>query len=158
MIRFFKSFFYAARGIFSCLKTERNMRVHFCAAFYTAVLMPFYGFSAAEKCVVFLTVAAVIAAEAMNTAVEALTDKACPERSRYAELAKDASSGAVLVTAVGAAAVGFTLFFKPRIIKSTAMWFLSHKLALIGMIATLVGWVIIITRPVGRQKYFNSEF
>ena len=80
MRRFAKSFCYAFCGVVSCLKTERNMRVHFCAAFYVFMLMPFYGFTAAEKAVILLTIGSVISAEAFNTAAEAAADAVTLEK------------------------------------------------------------------------------
>ena len=40
-----RSFVNAGRGIFACIKNERNMRIHLCMAFYVLTLMPFYNFS-----------------------------------------------------------------------------------------------------------------
>ena len=80
MRRFAKSFCYAFCGVVSCLKTERNMRVHFCAAFYVFMFMPFYGFTAAEKAVILLTIGSVISAEAFNTAAEAAADAVTLEK------------------------------------------------------------------------------
>ena len=64
----------------------------------------------AEWAVLFLTIAAVLAAEAINTAIEQAVDLACPERNPQAGAAKDVAAGAVLLCALGAIAVAVCLF------------------------------------------------
>ena len=62
-----------------------------------------------------LAVVAVWAAEALNTAIEFVTDLASPEFSSLARKAKDVAAGAVLITAVGAVIIGL-LIFGPRLL------------------------------------------
>jgi diacylglycerol kinase (ATP) len=52
--------------------------------------------------------------EALNTAFEFLTDVASPTFHPVAGKAKDVAAGAVLITAVGAVAIGL-LVFGPRL-------------------------------------------
>ena len=49
--------------------------------------------------------------EAVNTALEALTDLVSPDYHPLAGAVKDIAAGAVLLGAVAAVAVGFALFF-----------------------------------------------
>lgn len=151
MIKFLRSFIFAVSGIISCIKTERNMRIHCCAAFYVLLLMPFYEFSAGEKAVIFLTIGAVIAAEATNTAIESTIDLVSPKINPIAKLVKDAAAGAVLITAVAAAAVGITLFIDPDVIRSIGEWFTSHTAALIITIISALCWIAVIALPCGRN-------
>ena len=67
----FKSFLYAFRGVRFCVKNERNMRIHLAAAVFVTVFSLVYGLTPGEYAVLFLTMGAVVAAEAVNTAVEA---------------------------------------------------------------------------------------
>lgn len=55
----------------------------------------------------------VLSSELMNTAVERAVDLASPEEHALAKAAKDAAAGAVLVTAVFAAAVGLAVLGPP---------------------------------------------
>ena len=43
--RFVDSFLYAAQGIRTAVREERNMRFHLCAAFYVYLFSLFYGLS-----------------------------------------------------------------------------------------------------------------
>ena len=70
--------------------------------------------SRGEWCWVVLAIMAVWTAEALNTAVEFLADAAVPQRHPLVEKAKDAAAGAVLISAVGAAAIG-SIVFLPRL-------------------------------------------
>lgn len=152
MKRFLKGFYYAAVGIVSCIKTERNMRVHLCAAFYVLLLMPFYGFTRGEKAAVFICIGAVTAAEAFNTAIEAAVDLSSSELHPLAKLAKDAAAGAVLLMAAASAAVGVTLYFDMEAFGRIGEYFSAHPMMLVLMAISAVGWVFAITRPVGKRK------
>lgn len=104
--RFVRGFLYAGRGIARTLATERNMRFHFTAALcvlaFDAAVRP----SAALVALDVFACTVVIAAELVNTAVEASTDLATNGQwSRSAEVAKDAAAAAVLVVAAGAVAI-----------------------------------------------------
>lgn len=135
-----RSFVYAGRGIFTCIKNERNMRIHLCAAFYVLLLMPFYGFTRGEKALVFLCIGLVTALEAVNTAVESAVDLISPKKHPLAGLAKDAAAGAVLFAAIGAAAVGVTLYFDTAVLKSIFDWFASRPLLAVLFVLSMIGW------------------
>ncbi len=108
---FFKGFFYAGRGLLNAL-SERNFRFHLCAAatviFFGA---KFYSFRASEWAVLLLTCAVVLSLECVNTALERLCDKVCPEQDNLIKKCKDIAAGAVLVSAIFAAAIGVVLFW-----------------------------------------------
>jgi len=72
------------------------------------------GITRLEWCAIAIVIALVWAAEALNTALEALADAAVPERHPKIREAKDAAAGAVLVVAIAAALVG-ALVFLPRL-------------------------------------------
>ena len=57
-----------------------------------------------------LTIVLVLAAEGVNTAVEAAVDLASPAYHPLAKVAKDVAAGTVLLTAIGAVIVGLILF------------------------------------------------
>ena len=105
-----KSIFYAVNGITLMLKSQQNARIH--AAFTVAVIALGFCFklSNCEWCVIILAIAAVWAAEAFNTAIEALVDVASPEIHPLAGKAKDVAAGAVLISAIGSAIVGLIIF------------------------------------------------
>ena len=130
-----------------CIKNERNMRIHLCASFYVLLLMPFYGFSRGEKALVFLCIGLVTALEAVNTAVEAAIDLISTEKHPLAGLAKDASAGAVLFAAIGAAAVGFTLYFDTETLSGIFGWFSARPFFAVLFVLSLPAWAAFIFVP-----------
>ncbi|MDT8286048.1 MAG: diacylglycerol kinase family protein [Elusimicrobiales bacterium] len=103
------SFKYAFRGIGHAF-SEPNFRVHIAAALAVSSLGYWLGLSPLEWCAVLLCFAAVMSAEAMNSAVEKLTDLVSPGRHELAGKAKDMAAGAVLISAIMAAAIGCIIF------------------------------------------------
>ena len=100
----------ALRGVREGLRTQRNLRIQFaCAAAAIAVgLWLRLGFQ--EWATLILAMAAVLASELMNTAIEAAVDLICAAPSEGARRAKDFAAGATLLAALGAALVGLCLF------------------------------------------------
>jgi diacylglycerol kinase len=104
------SFRYAIAGLWWTVKTQRNMRIHVTIGVAAFILGAILRLSALEFAVIALTATVVMAAEMINTVVEAAVDLASPEYHPLAKIAKDVAAGAVLVTALGAVAVGLFIF------------------------------------------------
>ena len=107
---FLRSFVYAGRGIWFCIRHERNFRIHMSAAIYVLLFAPYFSLTRGEWAALLAVVALVLAAEAVNTAVEQVVNLASPRRRTRARVAKDVAAGAVLLCAGAAVAVGFILF------------------------------------------------
>lgn len=86
------------------------MKIHWAAAAMAVGLGVWLGLTPGEWAAVSLACAAVLGAECMNTAVEAVVDLASPERHPLAKRAKDCAAGAVLLCALGALATGLLVF------------------------------------------------
>lgn len=126
---FLKSFLYAGRGIACCIR-QRNMRFHLSAAVLTTAFSLAYGLTAAEYGLLFLTIGVILALEAVNTALEALTNLVSPDYHPLAGAVKDIAAGAVLLGAVAAVAVGFALFFHfPKLTDTLLLILTSWRLA-----------------------------
>ncbi|MEK7256019.1 MAG: diacylglycerol kinase family protein [Bacteroidota bacterium] len=114
--KWFNSFRFAFAGIIGLLRSEANARIHLVSAVGVIVAGIFFELTVNEWCLVALAIAFVFAAEAMNTALEHLTNLVSPEFHPLAGKAKDVAAGAVLIAAIGAAAVGVFIFL-PKILK-----------------------------------------
>ena len=108
-----QSFGHALRGLGEVLATQFNARIHAAAALAVALLGWALEVSALEWVALTLAVAGVWAAEAFNTAFEALCDAASPGFDERVRRAKDIAAGGVLVAAGAAAAVGGIVFGPP---------------------------------------------
>jgi diacylglycerol kinase (ATP) len=108
--RFVESFNAAVEGFIYVLKTERNMRVHFLAAFFIILLGVYLSFSSYEILILTTTITLVLSAEMINTALEHIVDMIKSEVHPIARLVKDIGAGVVLLTAINAVIVGYALF------------------------------------------------
>ncbi|WP_075109752.1 diacylglycerol kinase family protein [Bittarella massiliensis (ex Durand et al. 2017)] len=100
-------------GLWQALRAERNLRIHLAATALVFSLAPFYPFDRGDWALLFLACGLVWGAELLNTAVERLCDRVCPDRDRAIGWVKDAAAGGVLACAVFAAGAGVCLFADP---------------------------------------------
>ena len=112
---FFASLRYAFAGLAYCFRTQRNFRIHLAIGLLVTLAGIFLGLSWVEWAVVAILVVVVLAAEMVNTMVEALVDMVTQEYHPLAKVAKDVAAGIVLLSAVGSVAVG-ALIFLPKIV------------------------------------------
>src|SRR5438034_10852290 len=105
-----ESFNFAIEGVIHVLRTQRNMRLHFAAAVAVIVVAVAVGVSKIELSLLLVSIAFVLVAEMINTAVEGTIDAATTSFDPMAKLAKDIAAGAVLIASVNAVAVGYLVF------------------------------------------------
>src|SRR5918995_4548979 len=101
-----ESFNYAIEGLIHVLRTQRNMRIHFAVAVIVIILAVIVGVSRIELIVLLISIAFVLVAEMVNTAIEGAIDAATTSFDPMAKLAKDIAAGAVLISAVRTVALG----------------------------------------------------
>lgn len=144
-----KSFVYAFHGFFETVRTQRNMRVHLCFAFYVILAGLVTHISKSEWAAVLICIGLVTALECLNTALESLSDTVHPEKCEGIRIAKDASAGAVLGAALIAAVVGGIVFFNGQKINAALEFFETQTALSILIILTLVPLVIFVR---GRKR------
>ena len=105
-----KSFGYAFEGIFTCIKKERNIKIHLFMMTLVIIAGWMFKISMIEWLICLVLFALVISLEIVNTAIEAVVDLCTLERKPLAKTAKDCAAGAVLVSAIFAAIIGFMIF------------------------------------------------
>ena len=84
---FLRSFVYAGRGIWFCIRHERNFRIHMVAAAYVLLFAPYFSLTRGEWAALLAIIGLVTAAEAVNTAVEQTVNLAAPGRRKTAPAA-----------------------------------------------------------------------
>ena len=136
---------FAGRGVWFCIRHERNFRVHMAVAAYVLLLALYFSLSRGEWAALLAVVALVLAAEAVNTAVEQVVNLASPRRRTRARVAKDVAAGAVLLCAAGALAAGLFLFLRPEAFAAMQADFLRcpWKPALLAASLPLAVWFVI---------------
>lgn len=110
-----RSFRYAFNGIRLLITREHNAWIHCFAAVCVVVAGILLGLSEMEWIAVVIVIGAVLAAEAVNSALEAIADFVSPEYNEAIKRTKDLAAGAVLIMAIAAAIVGGIIFF-PKLI------------------------------------------
>ncbi|MDD3693086.1 MAG: diacylglycerol kinase family protein [Oscillospiraceae bacterium] len=138
MKSFLNSFLNAANGIWFCIRYERNFRIHLIASAYVLGFAPLFSLSYVEWAVLLLTIAIVLVAEAINTAVEHTVDLLSPDTHPAARIAKDTAAAAVLVCTVVSVAVGILIFGRPIMLLQVFKSIISSPLKLVLLATSLV--------------------
>lgn len=118
----YKSFGYAFEGIFTCIRKERNMKIHCVVSVLVIIAGILLNISAVEWCICLILFGLVMSLELVNTAVEAVVDLVTQEYRPLAKIAKDTAAGAVLVAAIMAAIAG-CIIFVPKLISLISVCF-----------------------------------
>lgn len=144
-----RAFGFAWDGLAACAASQRNMRIHLAAGQLACAFAAVAPLQAAERALLVALAAAVVAAEAANTAVEALVDLGAPGPDARARIAKDAAAGAVLVLAAAAVAVALTIVAG----RAEALWKARADLAAPALLAAVAAAAgsIALGRPAWRR-------
>lgn len=110
VIRLRLAFRYAWSGVLFLFRNEPNARIHLALAAAAVLLAWTMGFSAVEWAILAITIGVVFVTEALNTAIEELTDLISPDYHPRAKNAKDVAAGAVSLAALMAVVVALFLY------------------------------------------------
>src|SRR5262245_18788726 len=92
-------------------RRERSFRIQVAMAVLTLVAVGILGASAVWLAVIGLTIALVLAAELLNSSLEALVDHLHPETHPEIRVVKDIAAGSVLLVSFGAIVVGLSFLY-----------------------------------------------
>lgn len=104
---------HAINGILHAAKTQRHMLYHLYAAILVIIFSLIIGVKTYEFIAIVILVTIVLLAEMLNTAIEAIIDILFKEYDSKAKIIKDVAAGAVFITAMGSAVVGYVILFRP---------------------------------------------
>ena len=107
------AFRFAFEGLAYLLRTQPHARVHLAMTVAVVAVGWWLQVSALAWAALVLAMGAVWAAEAFNTAVEAVVDLTTPRFHPLAKAAKDVAAAGVLLAAIAAAVVGLLVFLPP---------------------------------------------
>lgn len=111
--KWIKSTNFAIEGVLHAAKNQRHVRYHLISAALVLIISYVLGISKTDFLVISLTVITVLLAEFLNTSIEAVVDLLSPGHHHKAKVAKDVAAGAVLITAFGAAIIGYIVLAPP---------------------------------------------
>jgi len=105
-----KTFYYAAAGILTAIRNERNLKFHVVSSIVVLVLSCIFSVTKLEWLIILFAIGGMIALELMNTAIERVVDLVTTEFHPLAKQAKDIAAGAVLVYAILSVIAGIIIF------------------------------------------------
>jgi diacylglycerol kinase (ATP) len=147
-----EAFRFAGRGVLEAALSQRNMRLHLVAAVLVATFGSAFPLGVAEQLALLSSVFVVVAAEVLNTALEAAVDLAGDGPDERARLAKDAGAGFVLVLSVGAAVV-FALVVARNWELLRSRWRDGGQALVLGLaLASLSAWLVF---PFRRPRWLD---
>lgn len=148
-----ESFNRAFEGIIYVFRAQRNMKLHFLAAFFILLISLWIPLTKVEVLVLFFAIALVLLAEMFNTAIEVGIDLVTKEYHPLAAIAKNVAAGAVLIAAINAVVVGYLIFF-PRLDKELPVVVESlRKSQPYLVLATLI---LVVAVVVSAKAYFGK--
>jgi len=103
----------AFRGWRHIVRTQPNTWIHSLIGTLVVLAALWLGLPARDWAVLVLTIAMVWAAEALNTAIEAVVDLISPDHHPLAGIAKDVGAAAVLIAALAAVIIGILILGPP---------------------------------------------
>lgn len=103
----------AFAGLAHVIRTQRNAKIHLLGAAVVCALAAWLRVRPIEWAILVVVIGLVLAAEAVNTALEAAVDLLSPEIHPRARAAKDSAAGAVLIAALAAVVVGLLILGPP---------------------------------------------
>ncbi len=109
------SFKYAFDGLKTLIKEEHNARIHLIAAVIVTISGIYLEINRTEWIGILFIIGLVISMEAINSAIENLSDIISPEKNPIIKKVKDLSALAVLICAIVAIVTGMVIFL-PKII------------------------------------------
>lgn len=108
-----RSFGHALSGVWHVLRTQRNARRQLVVAVAVVVVGVILRIDRRDWALLAVSIGAVLAAETINTILEAVVDLISPEYHESAKIAKDVAAGAVLILSLSAAVVGLLILGPP---------------------------------------------
>ena len=106
-----KAFGFAIAGLANAVRTQHALWLQLSAAAAIILLGLYFNITREDWRWLIVAIAMVITAETMNTAIEFLADAVTKDHHPLIGHAKDIAAGAVLVAAIGAAAIGIFTFW-----------------------------------------------
>ncbi|RIV41938.1 diacylglycerol kinase family protein [Flagellimonas pelagia] len=101
---------YALKGMFLLLRTESSIQIQFCIAIIMTVAGFYFKISNTEWILQLLAIGMVMGIEALNTAIEKVSDYIQPEKDPKIGFIKDISAGAVMIVSIIASIIGLIIY------------------------------------------------
>ena len=105
LVRLWNAFGYSRDGLVAAWRNEAAFREELLLAAVAIPLALYLGHNGVDRALLIGSIVVILIVEILNSAVEAVVDKASPEKHELAKRAKDMGSAAVFLSLINAAAV-----------------------------------------------------
>ncbi len=105
LVRLFNALGYSRDGLAAAWKNEAAFREEVLLAIVAIPLAVFLGETGVDRALLIGSILLILIVEILNSGLEAIVDKASPEKHELAKQAKDMGSAAVLLSLISAATV-----------------------------------------------------
>ncbi len=105
LVRLWNALGYSRDGLVAAWRNEAAFREELLLAAVAIPLALFLGQTGVDRALLIGSIIVILIVEILNSAVEAVVDKASPEKHELAKRAKDMGSAAVLLSLINAAVV-----------------------------------------------------
>ena len=119
---FWRSVSYAWEGLVYTVQTQRNARIHLVVGSLVFVVAGWLNLDTVRWGVLVLTIGGVLAAETINTTVEAIVDLLSPDWHAQAKVAKDVAAAGVLILSLTAIVIGLLILGPPLYHELLELW------------------------------------
>lgn len=109
-----KSVGFALHGAALLIRTEASIKIQVFIAIVMTIAGFYFEISNTEWILQILTIAMILGAEGLNTAIEKIADYIQPEFDEKIGFIKDIAAGAVMLVSIAATIVGFIIYL-PKI-------------------------------------------
>ena len=142
-----KSFGYAFEGIFTAITKERNMRIHIVCMIYMFFFLfafDFFEITKTQLAILLIACGQVVAAELINTAIEAIIDSQGEEHTKHGKIAKDCAAGAVLIFTIFSVLCGVAIMYQPKAFELLFAYFIENPIAIVLFAISVIIFTIFI--------------
>lgn len=105
-----RSYKWAFRGLLSIFLQQFNFQIELAISAIVIIAGLYFQISRIEGVIVIFCIFLVLVAEALNSAIEAISDAVDRERHQDIRYAKDVGAGAVMLAVIAAGIVGILIF------------------------------------------------
>jgi hypothetical protein len=112
--------------------------------FFFLFAFDFFEITRTQLAILFLACGQVIAAELINTAIEAIIDAQGKEHTKHGKIAKDCAAGAVLVFAGFSVLCGVAIMYQPTAFKLLFAYFIENPVAIVLFAISVIIFTIFI--------------
>ncbi|MDD4688307.1 MAG: diacylglycerol kinase family protein [Eubacteriales bacterium] len=152
MKKLIMSFVYAFLGLWYCLKSERNFRIHTFAAITVLGILPRYNLTSTQIAIIFMVIGFVLVCEIFNTAIESLANSVTTEVNPLIKTCKDVAAGGVYVSTLCAVGIAWQILWNTKVLGDLIKACFSAPINLTIFVLYILVGILFVFLPERKKK------